>query len=112
MRFGYAILIGFIVFSIHTHVNSNPHLDGWEAMDLVHFIVADTKVYMEKGLEPLLPTIKTDLTSDPQDPGYKEAQRILSLNPNDVNESSSLERKSGDLFYLSTRVLMDCGELI
>ncbi len=64
MRLDYWISMGCVALSLQAKVYSHSDLDGWEAIDLVHYEIADTNVYMERGLEPLLPTIKACLAPE------------------------------------------------
>lgn len=62
-------IMGIFMIIVTTFAHTDAHLKGWEALDLVRYEIADANVYMEKGLESLLPTVEECLLSD-QQPHY------------------------------------------
>jgi hypothetical protein len=65
-RLSVQVLIGITALSTCVYATSNPHLKGWEEVNLKLCLIADSNVYVEPGLESWLPVVEEHLHSAQQ----------------------------------------------
>lgn len=103
-------LASLLLLSVHAQASPDPFLKGWEAMELNRHEIADTNVYVEPGLESLLPEVEEHLRAAQrsrqlffQDP-YRTTAILESINQIlGVEEPNQLGQK--EFFDLFSRLL-------